>query len=66
MNPTALFMLGAFTGAILTSIVAHLMFRSMSRWFSGRLDYWAGRVSELQERVNDLEREDLADWWKDE
>lgn len=67
MNPITLFMLGAFTGAIIASIVAHLVLRRMERYMSRMLDYWAGRVSELQEQVNDLEaRKDSADYWRDE
>lgn len=66
MNPLTLFMLGAFVGAIITSVVAHLILRSMERFMNWHLDYWAGRVSELQEQVNDLEaRKDSADYWRD-
>lgn len=64
MNPISLFMLGAFTGAIISAVVANMILRSMEKFMNRRLDYWSGRVTELQEQVNELEKREDGEEWK--
>lgn len=65
------FILGAIVGGSVVYLIAQRIISDMSQWYNGRLDWWADRVSECQDVVEELrcnlkDDVDAADWWRNE